>query len=69
MSGMAVIIAAALVFGLVALGLLLWALSSGQYDDLEGDANRILIPDQENDRQIDNPADSKTDSAQYQPSR
>ena len=29
--------------GLTALGLLLWALSSGQYDDLDGDAERILL--------------------------
>jgi cbb3-type cytochrome oxidase maturation protein len=42
---MAVIIAAALLFGLVALGVLLWSLGSGQYDDPEGDAARILIDD------------------------
>jgi cbb3-type cytochrome oxidase maturation protein len=45
MSGMAVIIAAALGLGLVSLGILLWTLHSGQYDDLEGDAQRILIDD------------------------
>ena len=45
MSGMAIIIAAALGIGLVSLGLLLWSLNSGQYDDLDGDANRILLPD------------------------
>ncbi len=43
---MALIIAAALAFGLTALGLLLWSLNSGQYDDLEGDANRILLDDE-----------------------
>jgi cbb3-type cytochrome oxidase maturation protein len=47
MSGMAVIAIAAIVFGLVALGCLLWALSSGQYDDPEGDAARILLDDDE----------------------
>jgi len=31
--------------GLIALGLLLWALASGQYDDPEGDAARILLDD------------------------
>ena len=46
MDGMALIIAAALAFGLTALGLLLWSLNSGQYDDLEGDANRILLDDE-----------------------
>ena len=45
MSGMAIIIAAALGIGLISLGLLLWSLNSGQYDDLDGDANRILLPD------------------------
>lgn len=48
MSGMALIIGAALLFGLGALAVLLWALSSGQYDDPQGDAERILLDD-END--------------------
>jgi len=43
MNGIALIIAAALTVGLAALGILLWAMSSGQYDDLEGDAQRILL--------------------------
>ena len=47
MNGMAIIIAAALSFGLSALGVLLWSLGSGQYDDPEGDAARILIDDPE----------------------
>ncbi|MEI9994281.1 MAG: cbb3-type cytochrome oxidase assembly protein CcoS [Rhizomicrobium sp.] len=46
MSGIALIIAAALLFGLVALGILLWALQSGQYDDPQGDAERILLDDE-----------------------
>jgi cbb3-type cytochrome oxidase maturation protein len=44
---MAVIIGAALLFGLAALCVLLWSLGSGQYDDPEGDAARILIDDPE----------------------
>jgi len=47
MSGMAVIIAAALAFGLVSLGILIWTLQSSQYDDLDGDAQRILIDDED----------------------
>jgi cbb3-type cytochrome oxidase maturation protein len=43
MTGIALLILSALLVGLGALGCLLWALSSGQYDDLEGDAQRILI--------------------------
>lgn len=45
MNGMALVIAAALLMGLGGLGVLLWALSSGQYDDMEGDAMRILGDD------------------------
>jgi len=45
MSGIALLIAAAFAFGLAALAVLLWALRSGQYDDLDGDAERILIDD------------------------
>jgi cbb3-type cytochrome oxidase maturation protein len=45
MNGIALIIAAALGFGLGALAVLLWALGSGQYEDLDGAANRVLIDD------------------------
>ncbi len=38
-------IASALLFGVIALGLLLWSLTSRQYEDLEGAAQRILIDD------------------------
>lgn len=46
MTGIALVIASALLVGLTALGVLLWALASGQYDDPEGDAERILIDDE-----------------------
>lgn len=45
MNVMAALIACALVFGLVALAVLLWSIHSGQYDDLDGDACRILLDD------------------------
>lgn len=45
MNGMALIIAAALIMGLGGLVVLLWAIGAGQYDDLEGDAVRILNDD------------------------
>ncbi len=45
MTGIALIVASALAVGLGALALLLWALGSGQYDDLDGDAERILLDD------------------------
>jgi cbb3-type cytochrome oxidase maturation protein len=34
-----------IVIGLVMVGVLFWAARSGQYDDLEGPANRILMDD------------------------
>lgn len=42
---MALIIASALLVGLSSLAVLLWALASGQYEDLDGDAVRILMDD------------------------
>lgn len=39
------LIPAALVLGLIGLGGFLWALKSGQYDDLDGAAYRILFED------------------------
>jgi cbb3-type cytochrome oxidase maturation protein len=42
---MAIFIVAALLLGLVGLGVFLWTLNTGQYDDLDGAAARILIPD------------------------
>jgi cbb3-type cytochrome oxidase maturation protein len=44
---MVLIAVAAISFGLVALGCLLWALRSGQYDDPDGAAARILLDDDE----------------------
>jgi cbb3-type cytochrome oxidase maturation protein len=32
-----------ILLGLVAVGVLFWAARSGQFDDLEGEANRILM--------------------------
>lgn len=47
MNGMTLIIAAALVMGLAGLVVLLWNIGSGQYDDLEGPAARMLFDDDE----------------------
>lgn len=47
MVGIGLIVASAFLVGLGALALLVWALASGQYDDLEGDAQRILIENPE----------------------
>jgi cbb3-type cytochrome oxidase maturation protein len=37
----------ALLLGLIGLGAFLWSLRSGQYDDLDGAAERILFDDDE----------------------
>jgi cbb3-type cytochrome oxidase maturation protein len=42
---MGMIIASALFVGLCSLAVLIWTLSNGQYDDLDGDAQRILLDD------------------------
>jgi cbb3-type cytochrome oxidase maturation protein len=47
MASMVLILAAALIIGLIALFVLLWAVSTGQYDDPDGDAARILLDDNE----------------------
>jgi len=36
----------ALLLGLIGLAAFLWALKSGQFDDMEGEANRILFDDE-----------------------
>jgi cbb3-type cytochrome oxidase maturation protein len=48
MTGVAILLPIALLMGLLGLGAFFWALKRGQFDDLEGAANRILI-DEERD--------------------
>jgi len=38
-----------LVIGLLALALLFWAARSGQYDDLDGDGQRILMDEEQDE--------------------
>ena len=45
MSGLLYLIPIALLLGLIGLGAFLWALRSGQFDDLDGAAHRILFDD------------------------
>jgi len=45
------LIPAALLLGGVALAAFLWTLKSGQYDDMEGAASRILFDDDEQPEQ------------------
>lgn len=45
MTGLMVLVPVALFLGGLGLAAFLWSLKSGQYDDLEGDAHRILNDD------------------------
>lgn len=47
MNGLAILIPIALCMGVLGLGTFFWALKKGQFEDLEGAANRILIDDEE----------------------
>ena len=46
MTALVYLIPAALLFGLVGLCAFLWALKSGQFEDLDGAAHRILFDDE-----------------------
>ncbi len=46
MNGLALLIPLALFMGLAGLAAFFWALRRGQFDDLEGAANRILIDEE-----------------------
>lgn len=55
MSGsLLILVPLALLLGGVALGAFFWSLRSGQYEDLDGAAERILLEDEE-DEQGDKP--------------
>lgn len=47
MSSLLFLIPAALLLGLIGLLAFMWSLRSGQFDDLDGAANRILFDDEE----------------------
>ena len=47
-----------MIFGLVFLAVLIWAVKKGQYEDMEGNASRILLDDDED--MMDYPDDSKS---------
>jgi cbb3-type cytochrome oxidase maturation protein len=47
MSGLLILIPVALGLGLLGLATFFWAMRGGQFDDLEGAAQRILIEEEE----------------------
>lgn len=55
MSYLALLVPVALLLGLAGLAAFLWNIRAGQYDDLEGAAQRILL--EEDDRPLPDPSD------------
>ncbi len=49
MSGLLLLIPAALLLGLIGLAAFLWSLRSGQFEDLDGAAERILHDDDDDE--------------------
>ena len=47
MSGLAILIPIALLMGAIGLAFFFWAMRDGQFEDLDGVANRILIDEDE----------------------
>ncbi len=47
MTGLAFLIPIALLMGALGLAAFFWAMRTGQYDDMDGAANRILIDEEE----------------------
>jgi cbb3-type cytochrome oxidase maturation protein len=47
MTGLAFLIPIALGMGLLGLAAFLWSMKNGQYDDMDGAANRILIDEED----------------------
>lgn len=47
MNGLALLIPVALVLGLAGLAAFFWSVRSGQYDDMDGAALRVLIDDED----------------------
>jgi len=45
MSALAILVPTSLCLGLVGLGCFIWSLRTGQYEDLDGAAERILLHD------------------------
>jgi cbb3-type cytochrome oxidase maturation protein len=46
-------------FGLVFVAVLIWAIKRGQYEDLEGDGNRILMDDDLDNEEKPEPGERK----------
>lgn len=50
-----------IIMGLVAVGIFFWAARNGQYEDLEGEAHRILMDEDLDDEPAEQPAKGESD--------
>ena len=57
MSILALLIPTSIILGLIGLGAFLWSMRDGQYEDLEGSAERVLLDEE------DRPLPSRTEEA------
>ena len=55
MNGLLLLIPAALILGLIGLAAFLWSLRSGQFEDLDGAAERILHDEEDGDAPVTPP--------------
>lgn len=62
MNALAWLIPISLVLGAAGLAAFLWSLRSGQFRDIEGDATRILLPDDPEPNLSARPADARQDA-------
>lgn len=67
MDTLLMLIPVALFLGLLGLGAFLWALKSGQFEDLDGAANRILF--EEDDAPAPAPAPPPSEDGKGEPNR
>ncbi|WP_296590964.1 cbb3-type cytochrome oxidase assembly protein CcoS [Methylophaga sp.] len=49
-----------LLLGLVGVAVFFWAVRSGQYDDMDGAANRVLMDDDNDPEEAEDQADKET---------
>jgi cbb3-type cytochrome oxidase maturation protein len=58
MNGLVVLIPIALLLGLAGLGAFFWSVKSGQFEDMDGAAMRVLIDDEAPVKPRDEPSDA-----------
>ena len=59
MNTLLLLIPVSLLVGLVALGTFLWAMRDGQFDDLDGAANRILFDEDDDNGDAHGPSEER----------